>query len=307
MKKNHTLWEHIYRPETLEGYIGNFLIKTQLEKYIKKQDIPNLIFHGIQGTGKTTAAKLLVHEINCDYLYLNASDDNGIDSVRGPIKNFASAASFKPLKIVIYDDCHNLTTDAQNALLNLIETYSKTTRFIFTTNHIGKIIAPLRSRCTEYKVEPPSMKDVAIRLAEILEKEEVTFGPASISTLVKKFYPDIRKCIRTIQECVNEQNQLDLSMMEMVQSSYLKDIVEILKKPVKSSWTDIRQILNDQDLIEYTEVFKYLYDHAEEFTNKKGYEETIFAIAQAQYQQYFVPDKEINAAEMFLKILNAIK
>ena len=133
-KKEEVLWFQKYRPSKLDNYIGNDSLKEYIQSAIDKNDIQNLIFYGKTGTGKTSAAKLITSSLNCDSFYLNGSDDNGIDTVRGKISTFATTASFKPLKIVVLDDCHNLTIAAQQALLNLIESVSKSTRFIFTTN-----------------------------------------------------------------------------------------------------------------------------------------------------------------------------
>lgn len=304
--KQHNLWTEKYRPDVPDNYVGHEELKEQVGKWQRTNALPNLIFYGPTGTGKTTLAKLLSTSLNCTHIYLNASDENGIDTVREKIKNFASAASFKPLKVVIYDDCHNLTPDAQNALLNLIESYSKTTRFIFTTNHLDKLIPALQGRCTRYKVQPPSKPEVAIYLAMILDKEGVEYETGDIVKIVKKCFPDIRSCVNAIQNCTTEENKLVISYAGIIAFSYLRNIVDILKSPGKDAWQNIRQIIVDSNITDFTEVFKYLYNTADEFA-AKGYEEVIFAISQAQYQQYFVPDKEINAAEMFLKILKAIR
>ncbi len=134
--KQHTLWIEKYRSETLEQYIGNDAIKDRISDCIVKNDIPHFIFAGSAGTGKTTLAKLIVRNIQCDYLYLNASDENGIDVIRDKVKGFASTSTFKPLKVVILDEADFLTQPAQAALRNLIEEYSAYTRFILTCNYV---------------------------------------------------------------------------------------------------------------------------------------------------------------------------
>lgn len=304
----HSLWTEKYRPKELDEYIGNEAFKEAVAKYIRRNDVPNIILYGPPGTGKTSAAKLICGKVKCKVLYLNASDDNGIDTVRNTIKNFASVACAEPLKIAIIDDAYNFTVDAQQALLNMIETYSKKTRFIFTTNHLEKLIDALQSRCKGaiWKIEALSKHDVGAHLTSILEQEGVEYVIEDVARIVKRYYPDIRGCIKGLQECVSDEKKLIVNFDNLKTSSYLCSILETLKTPTKDAWTTIRQIIADADITDYTEVFKYLYNTADQFA-KKGYEETIFAISQAQYQQYFVPDREINAAEMFLKILRVIK
>jgi DNA polymerase III delta prime subunit len=300
-RKEHTLWTEKYRPIDQENYIGNYIFKESVAKYIRKNDIPNIILHGVPGTGKTTAAKMIVQNINCDHLYLNGSDNNGIDTVRTTIKDFASAASFKPLKIVILDDCATLTDQAQQGLLNIVETFSKSTRFIFTTNHLDKLIDALKSRCLSFKIDPPSKKEVAIHLMGILEKENVESEASDIAKIVKRYYPDIRKCVSITQECVVD-NKLNIEFSNLGNKSYLNDLLEQLKKPNKNTWREIRTILADSNATDYTELFRFLYDKVDEYA-PDNYENAIFAISEAQYQNYFVPDREINVMNMILKIL----
>lgn len=306
-RSEHSLWTEVYRPTILDDYIGNDIVKHQVDKYIKQQQLPNCIFYGSTGTGKTTLAKLITANVKCQVLYLNASEMNGIDVVRNEIKNFASAATFAPLKVVIYDDAHNLTVDAQNALLPLIEQYSEKTRIIITTNHLDRLIEPLRSRCKSgtFEVVPPTKKEVKIHLAQILEKEEVTFDPKDITTVVNKFHPDIRSSLLVLQESVNTTNHIELKFDSLNNSSYLCSLLEILKSPGKDGWIRLRQVMVDCDT-DYTGIFTYLFNSVDEFA-KKGSEEVIFAIAEAQKWHNTVPDKEINIADLFLKILKAIK
>jgi DNA polymerase III delta prime subunit len=187
----------------------------------------------------------------------------------------------------------------------MIETYSKTSRFIFTCNYPERIIEPLKDRLIHYKVEPPSKKDVAFYVSQILDKENIEYIPGDIVKIVKKYYPSIRSCIKIAQECsdgdkfvVNEDNLENLS--------YLTDILEVLSAPDKDSWFKIRQILVDADISDYTATFKYLFNKMDIFA-KKGYEDVIFAISDAQRWQSTVPDKTINASDMFIKILKAIR
>ncbi len=159
--KQHTLWVEKYRSNTLANYVGNENIKQTVQKYLDQNDIQNFLFYGPAGTGKTTLAKLIVNNLDCDYLYINASDERGIDTIRDKVSGFASAASFKPLKVVILDEADFITIQGQAALRNVIETYSRTTRFILTCNFVERIIDPLQSRCQVLKIVPPSKNDIA--------------------------------------------------------------------------------------------------------------------------------------------------
>jgi DNA polymerase III delta prime subunit len=304
-KKEHSLWTEKYRPIELENYIGNESFKAAILKYIQKGEIPNLILHGVPGTGKTTAAKMIVKNLNCDHLYLNGSDNNGIDTVRTSIKTFASSASFKPIKIVILDDCATLTDQAQQGLLNMIETYSKNTRFIFTTNHLDKLIDAMKSRCTSFKIDPPSKKDVAVHLSKILDKENISYEPPVLAQVVTKYYPDIRKCLNILQECTSS-GELLLDTINVVSQSYMSQVIKLIAKPDRETWFNVKKLMNDVGATEYVELFRFLYDNADEYF-PDTYEQVIFSIAKAQYQHTTVPDKEINVSAMLLEIIQTNK
>ena len=198
-RKEHTLWVEKYRSQTLEDYVGNETIKKSIQQYLNQNDIQNFIFYGPAGTGKTTLAKLIVNNLDCDYIYINASDERGIDTIRDKVAGFASAASFKGIKVVILDEADFITIQGQAALRNVIETYSRTTRFILTCNFVERIIDPLQSRCQVLKIVPPSKSDIAKHVANIIEQEEVSYEIDDIKTLVNQFYPDLRKMLNTAQ------------------------------------------------------------------------------------------------------------
>lgn len=305
-KEDHFLWVEKYRPVTPDKYLGNTVLKHSIEKYIRKNQIPHLLLSGVPGTGKTTLAKLLVKNINCEFIYINASDENGIDVVRDKIKNFISARSFKPLKIVILDEADYLSKEgAQPALRGLIETYSKNSRFIFTCNYPEKLIGPLIDRFIHYRIEPPSKKEVATYLAEILDNEHVNYDPSDIVSVVKSCYPSVRSCVKVLQEN-SDQGQFNIPEDGLFNLSYMHDVLELLKTPNKNTWLTIRQILIDNDNTDYVHVFKYLYAKIDEYA-KNSYDEVIFAISEAQKWHGTVPDKELNASEMFLKIIKSIQ
>ena len=169
----HSLWVERFRPTKLENYVGNEHLKAKVERYIKTNDVPHLLLYGRAGTGKTTLAKLIVKNIECDYLYINASDENSVDTVRNKVRQFASTIGFKDMKVIVLDECDYITPNAQAALRNLMETFSKHCRFILTCNFVERIIDPLQSRCQVFEIIPPSKKDVALHLVKIIEQEKL--------------------------------------------------------------------------------------------------------------------------------------
>jgi replication factor C small subunit len=302
MKKEHTLWIERYRSQTLDAYVGNDEIKNRITDCITKNDVPHFIFAGSAGTGKTTLAKLIINNIKCDYLYINASDENGIDVIREKVKGFASTASFQPLKIVILDEADFLTQPAQAALRNLIEEYSAYTRFILTCNYAERLIEPLKSRCEVHMLKPPSKSEVAKHVCtRILDIEKVTYDVKDVAKVINQFYPDIRSVIKTLQQNVKD-NKLTITTLD---SEWHTQVLEILKKPTKNSWSEIRQIIINAQTDDYSELIIYLFNNIEEYG--KGYEaEITIELDNHQYFQKSVPDKELNCAALMSKILNIL-
>lgn len=299
----NSLWVERYRPSGLEGYVGNEHIIQKVNIYIENNDVPHLLLHGDAGTGKTTLAKIIVNAIDCDYLYINASDERGIDTLREKIRGFAASVGFRTWKVVILDESDYLTRDAQAALRNLMETFSKSTRFILTCNYPEKVIDPIQSRCQTFEIIPPTKKDVAKRLNDILINEGIQFEMQDLAVIVNSGYPDIRRVINAAQRQVIN-GRLVIDKQSSIESTYSEKIVDILKSGVdtKSKFTQIRQILADSKVRDYTKLYSTLYERVDEYAgNKVG--TTIVNIAEAQYKDSLVVDKEINVMAMFVNIL----
>ena len=302
--KEHTLLVEKYRSKVLDEYVGNENIKTAIAQYLLQNDIQNLIFYGPAGTGKTTLAKLIVNNLNCDHLYINASDERGIETIRDKVAGFASSASFKPLKIVILDEADFLTIQAQASLRNVIETFSRTTCFILTCNYVERIIDPLQSRCQVLKIVPPSKSTVAQHLAYILDKEETKYQLEDIKAITNQFYPDLRKCLNTIQ-LSTQDNKLVIDKSILVSSKYMDQVLrELVQK--KPSWSNIRQIILDANVQDFEELYRYLYENAGLFA---GGQEGMVAvyINEYSYQSNFRIDKEINAMALIAKLIELAK
>ena len=290
-----------YRPNKLENYVGNENIKKSISKYLDQNDIQNLIFYGPAGTGKTTLAKLITKNLDCDSLYINASDERGIETIRDKVSGFASVASFKPLKVVILDEADFLTIQAQASLRNIIETFSRTTRFILTCNYVERIIDPLQSRCHVLKIVPPSKKEVAVHLSWILDEEKIVYEVNDLGSIVNQYYPDLRKCINTIQ-LNSKDSYLTLDKSVLVSSNYIDKVIDELKKD-KPNFKNIRQTIANANVDDFEELFRSLYDRASEYVfAKEGTIATL--INDHQYKANFRIDKEINIMSLINNIIN---
>jgi DNA polymerase III delta prime subunit len=303
----HTIWNEKYRPQTLDTYVGNDTVKATFQQYIETNDVPHLLLYGDAGSGKTTLAKIVANTIAKDnYIYINASDENSVDTVRDKIKQFASSIGFGGLKLIILDECDYMTPNAQAALRNVIETFSKTTRFILTCNYVDKIIDPIQSRCQIFNIVPPSKKEVAQHLVKILNDEGVKYEKDNLATIINQSYPDIRRVINTTQRCVIG-GVLKLDETTLVEHNYLSSILDVLKsnKNKKEKFDGIRQLLADNHVRDFNQMFRYLYDNVDSFAN--GFVSTIILIiAEAQYKDSFVVDHEINSMAMFIQIIMEI-
>jgi replication factor C small subunit len=302
--KQHTLWVEKYRSQNLSTYVGNEQIKGTISKYLEQNDIQNFIFYGPAGTGKTTLAKLIVNNLNCDYLYINASDERGIDTIRDKVQGFSSVASFKPLKVVILDEADFLTIQAQASLRNIIETFARTTRFILTCNYVERIIDPLQSRCQVLKIVPPSKQDIAYHIIDILKKENVGMGAEDLKLVINQFYPDLRKMLNTLQMGVTgEEVVIDKNIL--VSSNYKNQVLMELCKPTAKSFNNIRQIIADSSVNDFEELFRFLFDNVDKYA-PTSMGEVIIHIEEYQYHANFRIDKEINILALISRILSLI-
>ena len=301
--KENTLLVEKYRPTTLEHYVGNENIKEVIQKYLNQNDIQNFIFYGGAGTGKTTLAKIIVKNLDCDFLYLNASDENGIDTIRDKVKGFASTASFKGIKVVILDEADFITIQGQAALRNVIETFSRSTRFILTCNYIERIIDPIQSRCQVLKIVPPSKLDTAKHTAWVLDQEEISYETDDIKSIVNQYYPDLRKMLNTIQSStINSKLLLDKDVL--VSSNYMLSIIKELS--TSKNWKNIRQIIADSGVKDFEELYRFLFDNSSKYASDREGSVAII-LNEHLYQSNFRIDKAINIMSAISKIIETIK
>jgi replication factor C small subunit len=303
---NHSLWTEKYRPSKLVDYVGNEHLKSKVEGYLEIGEIPHLLLYGKAGTGKTTLAKLIIKSIECDYMIINASDENNVETVRNKVKNFASSMGFKPLKIIILDEFDYMTPGAQAILRNLMETFSAHCRFILTCNYVEKVIEPIQSRCQTFQIVPPTKKDVAMQISKILKSEEIEFEVKDLVPIIDAAYPDIRKVINTCQ--LNSiKGKLKVDVQNLLENDYKNKIVDILKSSddKRNKYMKVRQALIDSKVTDFTDLYTMLYDKVEEYGGENT-SNVILLLGDGVSKSAVAIDKEIIAAATLIQILNII-
>ena len=300
---NNSLWVEKYRPRKLTEYVGNEHLKQKVSDYLQSGDVPHLLFFGKAGTGKTTLAKLIVNSINCDYIIINASDENNVDTVRNKVKGFASTIGFKDMKVIILDEFDYMTPNAQAILRNLMETFSKHCRFILTCNYVEKVIDPIQSRCQTFQIVPPSKKEVAVQISQILGKEGVGFQPTDLVPIIDSSYPDIRKIINTCQ-LNSSKGKLKLDTTSVIDSDIKSKVVEILKSndDKRNKWKNIRQAIADARIQDFTELYSFLYEKVDEYGSGNT-SNIILILSESQHKDALVVDKEITFMSCIIQIV----
>ena len=305
-KVDNSLWVESYRTTKLVDYVGNAHLKSKIEGYLETGDVPHLLLHGRAGTGKTTLAKLIVKSVDCDYMVINASDENNVDTVRNKVKNFASSMGFKKWKIVILDEFDYMSPNAQAILRNLMETFSQHCRFILTCNYVEKVIDPIQSRCQSFQIVPPTKKDVAIQISKILGAEGVEFEPKDLVPIIDAGYPDIRKIINTCQLNSNK-GKLQVDTQNLLENDYKIKVLDILKSKddKRNKYTNMRQTIIDSRVTDFSELFTLLYEKVDEFAPSNT-ANVIIALSEGQSRHFNAIDKEIPMAATLIEILNLI-
>ena len=301
--KENTLFNERFRPTTLEHFVGNQHVKDTIQRFLDQNDIPNMLFYAPAGTGKTTLAKIIVKNLDCDYLMLNASDENGIDTIREKVKGFASAASWKGIKVVILDEADFITIQGQAALRNVIETFSRSTRFILTCNFIERIIDPLQSRCQVLKIVPPTKMDVYNHLTWILADQlNISYTPEDLKSLIVKYYPDMRKMLNVLQMSVKDDSVV-LDETVLTSNNYIKEVLKELAG--KKNWVTIRQTIADSNVKDFEELYRSLFEYSSKYApGKEG--SVAIILNEHLYQANFRIDKEINVMSAIAKIIEVI-
>jgi DNA polymerase III delta prime subunit len=301
------LWVESYRPQTIEDCILPERMKKPFQEYVNQKNIPNLLLSGGPGVGKTTVAKAMCKEVGCDYLVLNGSDENGVDTIRVKVRNYATSMSLSGgKKVVIIDEADYLTPNAQAILRNAIEEYSINCSFIFTCNYKTKIIEPLHSRCavidfTLKNTEKTQMaKDFFLRIRSILQSEKVSFEDKVVAELIKKHFPDFRRVINELQR-YSQFGKIDTGVLAQIANVSLSEVVKHLKE---KDFGAVRKWVASGDF-DGNVVFRQLYDNLYDILKPASIPQAVLILADYQYKQAFVADGEINLVACLVEIMGS--
>jgi len=301
------LWAQKYRPKKVEDCILPDRLKRIFQEYVDRKSIPNLMLTGGPGVGKTTAALAMCDEIDADYLFINSSEERGIDTLRTKIRSFASTISFTGgRKVIILDEADYITPDAQAALRGAIEEFSSNCSFIFTCNFKAKLIEAIHSRCsviefTLHKEEKAKMASAFFsRLSDILDKESVEFEKNVLVEIVKKFFPDYRRCLNELQR-YSSFGKIDAGVLAQV--SAIRSIAELIGHLKDKNFSEMRKWVVMNSDVDSARIFRMIYDSMYEYVRPDSIPQLVILLSKYQYQSAFVADHEINLVACMTEIM----
>lgn len=298
-----------YRPKTIEDCILPEGLKETFQKIVDKGELPNMMFTGSAGVGKTTVARALCNELDLDYMLINGSEDGNIDTLRGKIKQFASTVSLQGgQKVVILDEADYLNPQStQPALRGFIEEFSSNCRFILTCNFKNRIIDPLHSRCSIYEFNLGNKAVMAqafmSRLQFILDSESIIYDDAVIAELIMKYIPDWRRVINECQR-YGMSGHIDTGILVTLSETSIAGLMEDLKT---KNFKKMRKWVTDNIDVESAKMFRMIYDNMSDYVEPSSIPQLVLILADYSYKDSFVADHELNVVACMTEIMSSIK
>ena len=297
-----------YRPQTIEDCILPEGLKETFQKIVDKGELPNMMFTGSAGVGKTTVARALCNELDLDYMLINGSEDGNIDTLRGKIKQFASTISLQGgQKVVILDEADYLNPQStQPALRGFIEEFSSNCRFILTCNFKNRIIDPLHSRCSIYEFNLGNKAEMAqkfmARLQFILDSEHIIYDNAVIAELIMKYIPDWRRVINECQR-YGMSGHIDTGILVTLSETSIAGLMEDLKT---KNFKKMRKWVTDNIDVESAKLFRLIYDNMSDYVEPSSIPQLVLILADYSYKDSFVADHELNVVACMTEIMSSI-
>jgi DNA polymerase III delta prime subunit len=311
-EREQYLWVEKYRPQKIDDCILPESLKNTFKEFIASGELPNFLFCGTAGTGKTTAAKALCNEVGAEYIIVNGSDEGRkIETIRTTITSFAAAVSLDNRKrVVIIDEADYMNADSvQPALRAFIEEFSNNCRFIFTCNFKARIIEPLHSRCAvvDFKIDAKEKQEIAgkffKRVSGILEGENVQFDKAVVAELIMKHFPDYRRILNELQR-YSVSGKIDQGVLSSVSEESFKDLINNLKG---KNFNEVRKWVAKNSDMESTAIFHELYETASEYMELQSIPQLVVILADYQYKAAFVADHELNMMAAMTEVMTSCK
>jgi len=305
------LWVERYRPQTIDDCVLPKSLKETFKQFIATGELPNFLFCGTAGVGKTTVAKALCNEIGAEYLLINGSEESGIDVLRTKIKSFASTVSLTDSKkVIILDEADYLNPNStQPALRAFIEEFSNNCRFIFTCNYKNRIIEPLHSRCSviEFKIENNEKQEIAAtffkRLSTILKSENIEFDQKVVAELLTKYFPDYRRVLNELQR-YSVSGRIDAGILLNVTEESFKELIKNMKD---KNFTEVRKWVAKNSDSDSINIFRQLYDSASTVMEVSSIPQLVIILADYSYKAAFVADHELNLMAALTEVMAQCK